>query len=769
MKCNILALVTSMILSLTLSGQTIQDSIQKIHDNASAFEAIINGPATGDGSTVTLPLGGTQDTLAKAFLQIASSDYLNMSVSQTLTTAQKTQLAANWPEALERLTESELLASGFLKLQNGKIPFSFFPDAFLTPEIMLSDRSDNSYNPITGQSLGEGNGGGAVVTSGSVSPYVLAYGGNPKATTYSSWSPLIENTQSSPAGFGAGETGLAQSGLYLVNYANTKGAAPSNYVSQVTARGSATIEQLQKGSSAGYYETFFLPPLQAVVNTANSNNETIDMPLVYFRQGEQSNAQRVSWRTDFEQLRTDMMDDANAIMSKSRDLKIVSYQTGTAGSQSNAGSILAQWDSFKLNDWHTISSPTYPFYGSLLYNTSDRIHLTSAGYGWLGAYDGRAASYLLYEGEKRCTFPTSAEAAGQIVTVDFSVPSPPLVLDTDNWSVQDFGFKVIDDLGTLTLSNFEAVGTQVTFETDRAISTGGKIRYALDYDFNTPVVANAVSFGVSGNLRDSDSETVDIGGVTRNLHNWCLASDIDVAPDTTAPLATTNVWVTNTDAAQAYTDRKGSTSITEIESTPSFSADGITVAATEALDTNVAANGDSFSAWVVVELNPSFAPASGQSALLLNNKNGTFNEEGFALTMSRQVSGSENLNKFNFATRGDGGGHETTNIFVPDLTGWVLVGFTYDSTTNTRTTFVNSERAWSADSITNSTAWDGNGHTNNMEIGKGSYTHASSGSTTTPKIALVGVAQQSLSTEERDAIIAKAKSRLSPFGVFFDN
>ena len=63
------ALWVSALLGQATYGQTVQESIDKLAANANALESVINGPATGEGSTVTLPLGGTQDTLAKAFAQ----------------------------------------------------------------------------------------------------------------------------------------------------------------------------------------------------------------------------------------------------------------------------------------------------------------------------------------------------------------------------------------------------------------------------------------------------------------------------------------------------------------------------------------------------------------------------------------------------------------------------------------------------------------------------------------------------------------------------
>tara|TARA_R110000772_G_scaffold268565_1_gene396207 strand:- start:5305 stop:7110 length:1806 start_codon:yes stop_codon:yes gene_type:complete len=100
-KLLILSTIGGVLLAVgqTTYGQTVQESIDKLSANAAALESIINGPATGTGSTVTLPLGGTQDSLAKAFAQFDNANNLSFASSQSLSLSQRVQLGANWPEA----------------------------------------------------------------------------------------------------------------------------------------------------------------------------------------------------------------------------------------------------------------------------------------------------------------------------------------------------------------------------------------------------------------------------------------------------------------------------------------------------------------------------------------------------------------------------------------------------------------------------------------------------------------------------------------------
>lgn len=100
----LLAMLAQITFGQTTYGQTVQESIEKLRDNANAIESVVNGPATGAGSSVALPGGGTQDTLAKMSLQFDPATGLRVDTSQSLTQAQKDQLAANWPEAVAGFT-----------------------------------------------------------------------------------------------------------------------------------------------------------------------------------------------------------------------------------------------------------------------------------------------------------------------------------------------------------------------------------------------------------------------------------------------------------------------------------------------------------------------------------------------------------------------------------------------------------------------------------------------------------------------------------------
>jgi len=72
MITKIKTIIAVTLLSSLANAQTVQESIQKLHANVQALEAIVNGPASGDGSQIVLPNGTTQDTVAKAITNITA-------------------------------------------------------------------------------------------------------------------------------------------------------------------------------------------------------------------------------------------------------------------------------------------------------------------------------------------------------------------------------------------------------------------------------------------------------------------------------------------------------------------------------------------------------------------------------------------------------------------------------------------------------------------------------------------------------------------------
>lgn len=175
---------------------------------------------------------------------------------------------------------------------------------------------------------------------------------------------------------------------------------------------------------------------------------------------------------------------------------------------------LAHLDLAQKNEKFFLVTPCYhlPF-------AVDQVHLTAAGYKWMGAYFGRAYKTLVMDGNQpKWLNPISATRRGAVVRVRFDVPAGPLVLDATTLAITtDHGFKVLDGASPAAISNISIDGPDVVITLSAAPSGAATVRYGLDYLGAGLIMSN----GASGNLRDSAPETITISGVVRPLYNVC--------------------------------------------------------------------------------------------------------------------------------------------------------------------------------------------------------------------------------------------------------
>jgi hypothetical protein len=118
--------------------------------------------------------------------------------------------------------------------------------------------------------------------------------------------------------------------------------------------------------------------------------------------------------------------------------------------------------------------------------------------------------------------PLSIQRDGAVVTVRFSVPSPPLVLDDEAVSNPgDFGFEVADGNARLRIVDVEVTGPDLVRITLSAAPTSEnrRLRYAFRGRAGAPAGPTS---GPRGNLRDSDATPSRIG---EPLFNWCVHFD----------------------------------------------------------------------------------------------------------------------------------------------------------------------------------------------------------------------------------------------------
>lgn len=371
---------------------------------------------------------------------------------------------------------------------------------------------------LYGQSLSVGSAAGGILsTSQPYSNVTWVSGPRADGSDYSSLIPLIETVSST-----LGETPCSGA----ANYASTlmaveDGINPSSHVilASTAGLGGQPIVNLKKGSSQ--YDNEFL----SHITNGKARNSNYALHAVGWIQGENDavttkQTPYAEYRANLEQLQVDIETDAKAISGQTSPVFMITYQMSYAAA-TWPYMAFAQLDLAQKNDRFYITTPCYH-----LQFATDNVHLTKEGYKHLGAYFGRAYKQLVIDGIKpQWLNPVSATRRGNVIRVRFEVPVLPLVFDTTTMApTTDYGFRVTDGGANATISDKLIDGNEVVL-TLSAVPTGEvKVRYAIDY------LGTGLSFtgGASGNLRDSDPETVTIAGVPKPLYHVCPHFELTV-------------------------------------------------------------------------------------------------------------------------------------------------------------------------------------------------------------------------------------------------
>ena len=151
--------------------------------------------------------------------------------------------------------------------------------------------------------------------------------------------------------------------------------------------------------------------------------------------------------------------------------------------------------------------------------------MTAKSYRHLGEYYGKAMKSVLIDGEEwQPLKPIKASLSGTNITVDFYVPSPPMVIDTNSvWMKTNYGFEYHDDATSAVVSAVSIIDDDTVMVSLSAVPTGTnpRIRYAYTGTAKTWAGWNKEG-SARGNIRDSDATSSLYGNA---LYNWLVHFD----------------------------------------------------------------------------------------------------------------------------------------------------------------------------------------------------------------------------------------------------
>lgn len=171
--------------------------------------------------------------------------------------------------------------------------------------------------------------------------------------------------------------------------------------------------------------------------------------------------------------------------------------------------------------YHYLVCPKYQF------DYKDHAHILAKDTQYLGEYYAKVKHEVVDKGKDWLGLRPKQliKTATNTVDIEFYVPTPPLVFDTD-WvsNPSNYGFYLYNDNG-VTINNVELLANEnkVRITTDGDIPQGATITYAFD---NGVGGKSGRTQGARGNLRDSDS-IMSLDGQF-HLYNWAFAFELPI-------------------------------------------------------------------------------------------------------------------------------------------------------------------------------------------------------------------------------------------------
>lgn len=157
---------------------------------------------------------------------------------------------------------------------------------------------------------------------------------------------------------------------------------------------------------------------------------------------------------------------------------------------------------------------------------SDKVHFNQSYAPQLGMHWGKAFYKRVVRGEKwRPLEPRRVtKISARVLVVAFNVPEGPLVFDTVTvTNPGDYGFKVEDDSGFVTVTEVQIVRDAVRITLAADLVTNPKVSYA---HYGVSGNGGGPITGARGCLRDSDP-TVGVNGYEQ-LWNWAVSFKVSV-------------------------------------------------------------------------------------------------------------------------------------------------------------------------------------------------------------------------------------------------
>jgi hypothetical protein len=337
-----------------------------------------------------------------------------------------------------------------------------------------------------------------------------------------------------------GETFHAAMAAQITTLAKQAGAA--DYVTAQTVAGESgqgmsvinkTATPVNSGGTStgrAYQATLF--EARAVKRLANAAGKSYGIGAIVLTHGE-TDSGNTGYEAAMVQLWSDYNNDLKAITGQADAIPMITSQQHSFGfvagqAQGASPATLAEWKVGVDNPTNVVcAGPKYQYPYA-----SDNIHLVTRGYELLGEKYGEVYVQRVVIGNPwQPLQPISATRSGNVVTVRFHIPVPPLAWNTTlpnphqtaltQWA-QGRGFELRTGANRLTISSVQIVNDTVRITATTAVPAGSTVGYAVTSD-------GTALAGVSrrwGKLIDSDRT---VGAFTGQAQpNFAVAFELNL-------------------------------------------------------------------------------------------------------------------------------------------------------------------------------------------------------------------------------------------------
>lgn len=405
---------------------------------------------------------------------------------------------------------------------NSGSQYAFSPIVTATPQAIVSGVDTNYISQfiVVGQSLAGGGSSGPSLST--TQPFE-----NLMLTSNNALGPLLTNSEEYP-------------GLGLANQLSSMTPANNRFRSilNVYAIGNTPYYLMKKGTQTFTNALNGIRAANSLINqTLNKSHKFAAIIEIHGENDHFSNgpSPTLPYQRNLEDWQRDYQTDASLITGQLNTVPLFSSQN-------------ANWQSYSGNS--TVSNPARPTIslGQLnavldnpdkmymvgpryILDYNDIFHPTNYSYRRLGEYYGKAVKKVLVDKEPFLPlYPLSALQDGNIITVNFHVPVPPLQWDTVGvLARENYGFEFLENPQTATITNVAlgSNGTSVIITLSNTPTGDSKqLAYAARGVYGAIGRMNANAPG--GNLTDSDTTPAfhqdsnvpaNMGNV---LKNWCV-------------------------------------------------------------------------------------------------------------------------------------------------------------------------------------------------------------------------------------------------------